>query len=220
MKTYILYLILLTITISVPQCVAQPRSEYWRQRTSLFDILGLREGDIVFLGNSITDGGEFEELFEDTRIKNRGINSDDIKGIRERLKQITDYSPAKIFLLIGINDISHDDSIEKILAEYEILVSEIHSQSPTTLLYIQSVMPINNDFERYLSLKGKETKILTLNSKLEELAVKKGDTFINLWPFLADSEGKLKTEYTNDGLHLLGPGYLSWKEALLPYIKD
>ncbi|GAE20250.1 N-Acetylneuraminate cytidylyltransferase [Bacteroides pyogenes DSM 20611 = JCM 6294] len=30
--------------------------------------------------------------------------------------------------------------------------------------------------------------------------------------------GKMKAEYTNDGLHLLGKGYLKWVEIVKPYV--
>ncbi len=58
--------------------------EYWDRKSSLFEILLYAE-DIVMLGNSITDGGEFSELFGIHNIKNRGISSDVITGVEKRL---------------------------------------------------------------------------------------------------------------------------------------
>lgn len=125
---------------------ADARSEYWYQRVTLFDLLPVEPGDIVFLGNSITDGGEFTELFDNPSIKNRGISSDVISGVKERLHQVTDNHPSKIFLLIGINDVSHNRTVMQLAAEYEDLVKSIRSESPESHLYIQSLMPINNDW--------------------------------------------------------------------------
>lgn len=191
------------------------RSEYWHQRVTLFNLLPVEKGDIVFLGNSITDGGEFTELFNNPSIKNRGISSDVISGVRERLYQVTDYHPSKIFLLIGINDVSHNLSAAKIASQYEELVKEIRTKSPESTLYIQSIMPINNDFGRYKNLKGKENVVKDLNQRLKEIAKRNGAVYVDLWPALADKKtGKLKRQYTNDGLHLLGKGYEAWADAI------
>ena len=52
------------------------QSEYNFQRRSLFEKLPVTSKDIVFLGNSITDGGEWNELLANPRVKNRGISGD------------------------------------------------------------------------------------------------------------------------------------------------
>lgn len=209
----------LWICLSYSPAEAAPRNEYWNQRVSLFNSLPINSSDIVFLGNSITDGGEFAELFEMPNIKNRGISGDVVSGVAERLDNVTSGCPAKIFLLIGINDVSHDKTAAQIADEYENLVSRIHKDSPGTRLFIQSVMPINNDFDRYKKLHGKEGVVAELNALLKTIAEKHGDTFINLTPAMADpTTGKLKKEFTNDGLHLLAPGYQAWVEAVKSYV--
>lgn len=194
------------------------RTKYWEQRVSLFDKLPVVPGDIVFLGNSITDGGEFNELFDIENAKNRGISGDVIDGVQERLAQVTDGKPSKIFLLIGINDISHDIETQRLAGRYERLVKEIREKCPETELYLQSIMPINNDYRRYKNLKGKEKEIPALNEKIQEIAGRYGATYIDLWPALADESGKLNKKYTNDGLHLTGPGYKAWSAAIRDYV--
>lgn len=200
---------------------ASSRSEYWHQRVTLFDIIPVEPGDIVFLGNSITDGGEFTELFDNPFIKNRGISSDVISGVMERLDQVTNNHPSKIFLLIGINDVSHNRTADQIAKEYEELVKNIRFKAPESKLYIQSLMPINNDFGRYKNLKGKEKVISDLNIKLEAIAEQNGAMYVDLWPALADKRtGKLRREFTNDGLHLLGKGYDAWAKAIRHLVNE
>lgn len=222
MKTlHKLALCALILSGSMPAAITDAnaeRTKYWEQRVSLFDKLPVVPGDIVFLGNSITDGGEFNELFDIENAKNRGISGDVIDGVQERLSQVTDGKPAKIFLLIGINDISHDIPTERLAGRYERLVKEIREKCPDTELYVQSIMPINNDFRRYKNLKGREKEIPALNEKIQEIAGKYGATYIDLWPALADEKGKLNTKYTNDGLHLTGPGYKAWSAAIRDYV--
>lgn len=199
---------------------AKAQDEYWHQRVSLFDKLPVGNDDIVFLGNSITDGGEFSELFGMENVLNRGIRSDRIDGVRKRLDQVTSGHPSKIFLLIGINDVANSrNTAESIAGKYELLVKEIREKSPQTTLYIQSVMPINNDFKRYKSLTGREDIVKQVNSKLIDIAAANGAVFLDLWPALADpTTGKLRREFTNDGLHLTGAGYRAWVGAVKEYV--
>ena len=44
-------------------------------------------------------------------------------------------------------------------------------------------------------------------------------TWIDLYKLFDDGTGHLKREYTNDGLHLMGPAYLVWRDAIKPYVK-
>lgn len=201
-------------------CLPARADEYWDQKTSLFDVLPVNSDDIVFLGNSITDGGEFAELFDMPNIKNRGIRSDVITGVEKRLTQVTAGHPAKIFLLIGINDVSHGLTVDQLATRYERLVRKIREQTPDTRLYIQSVMPINNDFNRYKNLKGREKVIPALNSRLQTIAAQNGAEYVDLTKALESAPNKLNPKYTNDGLHLNGPGYRAWARAIRNLVKQ
>lgn len=213
-------------TIAATMCLALISAaplladEYWEQRTSLFELLPIHEDDIVFLGNSITDGGEFAELFNMPNIKNRGIRSDVITGVEKRLSQVTAGHPKKIFLLIGINDVSHGHSVAELTRRYEQLVKRIRQESPETELYLQSVMPINNTYGRYKNLVGKEGTIKAFNKEIARIAGEQGAEFVDLWDVLTDSKLNMKREYTNDGLHLNGRGYKVWTDYLRQLVKE
>lgn len=194
--------------------------EYWDRKVSLFNLLPIESNDIVFLGNSITDGGEFNELFKLPNIKNRGIRSDIIPGVEKRLGQTLSGKPAKLFLLIGINDVSHGHSVAILASRYQHLIDKIREISPETRLYIQSIMPINNDFKRYKGLFGKEETIKKFNEEINRIAEKAGATYIDLTPALSDKKGKLRREFTNDGLHLTGKGYQAWADAISSYVME
>lgn len=62
-------------------------STFYQQRSSLFRLLPVTKNDIVFLGNSITNGNEWDELFGDISIKNRGISGDITAGVLNRFAQ-------------------------------------------------------------------------------------------------------------------------------------
>lgn len=194
--------------------------EYWEQKVSLFDTLPVYSNDIVFVGNSITDGGHFNELFEMDNVKNRGIRSDAINGVKKRISQVTKGHPKKIFLLIGINDVAQNLTVSELAKRYESLVQTIRRESPESKLYVQSVMPVNNTFKRYKTLFGKENTILAFNREIQKIAEQNDAVYLDLWPFLADSKGQLKKEFTNDGLHLKGAGYKAWVKGIEKYVKE
>ena len=194
--------------------------ELYYQRASLFDTLGTNPSSIVMLGNSLTHGCEWHELLGNPNVVNRGINGDIAEGIDLRLDGILRGKPAKIFLLCGVNDVSHDLSADSIATAVEGIVERIKRESPATKVYLQSLLPINNSFGRYKRIFGKEQTIRDINKLLEAYAKKNGITWINLYPSFTNADGNLRAELTNDGLHLLGPGYLIWRELILPYINE
>lgn len=217
----ILILGLLSFPLLSSSAFPVERSEYWRQKVSLFDKLPISSNDIVFLGNSITDGGEFAELFNNPNVKNRGISADVISGVTERLSQILSGSPSKIFLLIGINDVSHHLSVEALKSQYENLVKKIRKEAPETKLYLQSVMPINNDFGRYKNLKDKEQTIIHFNEEIKKIAEDNNAVYIDLWEILTATDSyKLNPAYTNDGLHLTGDGYVVWTNYIKRFVEE
>lgn len=201
-------------------CSAAKHNELWGQRASLFEMLGTDSTSIVFFGNSLTHGCEWHELFGNPHILNRGINGDIVEGLRERLPAITAGKPTKIFLLCGVNDISHDLTADSIATALGELIAEIRRDTPSTRLYVQSLLPINNSFGRYKAIFGKEQTVRDVNTLLQPIAEAAGATWINIHPLFADADGNLRADLTNDGLHLLAPGYIIWRDALRPYVEE
>lgn len=193
---------------------------FYDQRASLFDALPLDSTNIVFLGNSLTNGCEWHELFDNAKIVNRGISGDIATGVSDRLDSVVKGKPAKIFLMIGVNDVSHHISADSIATDITAIVDRIVTETPGTKLYIQSCLPFNESFKRWKKLEGQQQVIIDLNKRLEQLAKQSGATWINLYPIFSDGNDNLKPEYTNDGLHLLAPGYMAWKEAIEKYVTE
>jgi hypothetical protein len=121
----VLFAIFAFTLLSISVNSQEKYSTLYYQKASLFEKLKIGEKDIVFLGNSITDGCEWSELFNDSNIKNRGISGDIVQGVYERLDPIIKGHPKKIFLLIGINDVSHDLKADTIVRAIEKVVVKI-----------------------------------------------------------------------------------------------
>jgi CubicO group peptidase (beta-lactamase class C family)/lysophospholipase L1-like esterase len=175
--------------------------------------------DIVFLGNSLTEGGNWTELLRKKHIRNRGIGGDVAMGVYDRLDQILPGQPKKIFLLIGVNDVSHNLTTDSIVTAITLVVDRIQRESPKTELYLQSLLPINESFGRYKKLPGKTDVIPAINARLAEVAKKREIPFINLFPlFIKPETNTLREELTGDGLHLNDEGYRIWAEALKAHL--
>ena len=192
---------------------------YYARRATLFEELPIGKKDIVMLGNSLTDGGEFNELLNNRHVKNRGIVGDIVQGLIDRIDPIIKGQPKKLFILTGVNDISHDVSADSIARAMEKLIVMVKQGSPRTKIYLQSLLPFNNDVREWKLLKGRDHVVVEANALLEQVAHRQGVTWINLYPLFADEQGRLRADLTNDGLHLMGKGYLIWRDAIKPYIK-
>ena len=215
--------ILFTLCMVCAFCAAAQAqfSTYWHQRSSLYDALQVHEGDIVFMGNSITDGCEWCELFQMPNVRNRGISGDTTVGILARLGQVTGGKPAKIFLLIGINDFSRNTPIDTIVGNIGKIVKRIKKESPKTKIYLQSILPVTDHYNMFGGHTAHYADIPVANEGIKALAERENLTFIDLFSkFVIPETGKLNPEFSNDGLHMLGAGYLNWRNIVKPYVQE
>ena len=190
---------------------------YYKRFLQFMDEPAIGNKDIVMLGNSLTEnGGDWAARLGNKNVRNRGIIGDEVMGVYDRLHQILPGHPAKLFLLIGVNDVSHDLTTDTIVGMIRVTVERIRKESPDTKLYLQSLLPINESFGRYKRLAGKTNMIIPeINKQLEELAKEKGLTYINLFPlFTEKGSNVLRAELTTDGLHLKEEGYKIWVKAI------
>lgn len=194
-------------------------TDMYKKRIAEFRENPIKENQIVFLGNSLTQGGEWNVYFPKANPINRGISGDNTDGMLARLKEIIDAKPQKVFLLAGINDISQNKTNKEILTNVKQIILRIQQGSPKTEIYVQSLLPINNTFKRYTRLIGKEKQVVAYNKLLSKKCKKLKVTFINLYPFFLNKEHLLDPNYTSDGLHLNDDGYLIWVKQLYPYLE-
>jgi predicted alpha-1,2-mannosidase len=188
---------------------------YYYHKKEHFETLPNTKHEIIFLGNSITDNCEWAELFENPRVKNRGIGGDDTDGVLERLIEVTSSKPDQIFLMIGTNDLAYGKSVDHVLTNYRKIIDQIQKDSPNTELFIQSVLPV----EDAIHYTRPTDSIMAINTALVAMAREYNLTYIDLFPLFARDDNRLNLEYSIDGLHLNASGYLKWKEVLTKYLK-
>jgi lysophospholipase L1-like esterase len=191
------------------------KSTYYEQKVTLFRLLPNTKGEIIFLGNSITDIGEWAEIWQNKKVRNRGISGDNTFGVLARLDEITSAKPAKVFIMIGINDIAKETPDSVIISNYKKIINRIKTESPTTKIIVQSILPTNNDFTEFKRHQNKTEHVILINAALESYCKEIELVYVDLYTAFLDEHKKLDKKYTNDGLHINGYGYMKWKEILV-----
>ncbi len=197
-------------------------SDHYYNRVQLFtNEPPITSNDIVMLGNSITEGGkDWNSLLGMTNVRNRGISGDIAEGLAERTNSIVRGKPQKLFILIGINDISREIPNDTIVGNIEKIVKEFKQKSPNTKIYLQSILPFDQSKRgQNKRLENKTKTVIDANKMIKKLAQKYNVTFINLYPhFVEKNTDILKDIYSNDGLHLTEEGYKVWVKELKKHL--
>lgn len=184
--------------------------DHYAKRMAQFEKESVVKGKIMFVGNSITEGGNWQKLLNDSTVINRGISGDITFGLLKRMNDITKRQPSKLFLLIGINDIGKDIPDPVIADNVRKIIEAIKAHSPSTKVYLQSVFPVNPDYPGFPQHYNKEDQVLLLNMLLQNVAKKEKVTFINLFPIFLDKRQRMDKDFTKDGLHPNEKGYKLW----------
>ena len=200
--------------------------DLYKKRIKEFKNNPIGQNKIVFLGNSITEGGgDWNARFGVKNIVNRGISGDITEGILDRLDEIIYYKPIAVFLLIGINDIFSADipdrgKITPLYVSKNIfkIADQITSQSPSTKIFIQTILPINHEI--YIKINGMfpdhavplPVQINEINSLIKNNDLGNKYTIIDLHSAFVNNHGLMDRAYSSDGVHLNDAGYKLWVE--------
>ncbi|MEK5030988.1 GDSL-type esterase/lipase family protein [Paenibacillus sp. FSL R7-0302] len=201
----------------------QEEKEEKVKKYSILNTLALK-GQTVLAGSSLMEFFPVNELQQtldkQTVIYNRGIAGYVTRELLEALEVcVLELAPSKLFINIGTNDISSADGeyeLEKLLANYNEILTRIGARLPECKVYVMAYYPVNAkaDFpgmdeemrENYFRTRT-NAALLEANRAVEELAMKHGYEFINVNEGLMDAEGNLKEAYTMDGVHMYANGY-------------
>lgn len=195
-------------SVVIPYHTAWTKTHYI-EKIAEFKANPLQFGDIVFVGNSLTEqGGNWGQRLNNSKVKNRGIAGDVTAGVLNRLAEIYYYKPKKVFLKIGINDLFHNElSPEYIVNNIKSIVDKIHLESPDTKIYVQTILPTSNN----TALKA---KIAATNAIIKNSVPSNYCQVIDLHSIFADANDLMISSYTVDGVHLSEAGYIIWQNYI------
>ncbi len=163
------------------------------------------EGGVLFLGDSITEAGDWAALFPGTKTANHGIGWDIVSGVGGRLPQILINNPDKIFIMIGTNDIGYAHDPVDMAAELEDVIKVLRYGRQSAQIYVQSVLPRERE-----SL----ASVAAINAEYKKLAQDMDVEFVDLTAAFSAPDGTLKAALTEDGLHLNAKGYALWANEI------
>ena len=173
----------------------------------MFEQLASTPADLLLLGDSLTDRGEWHELLG-RPVANRGIAGDTIAGATARLAPIDAQHPKTIAIMLGINDLLSGRSATECAARYTQLLAAVKRFAPPPRIIVQSVLPVGHDV-------GLANDVIRqLNDQLRASCATHGCEYIDLVPAFAAPDGALQPALTSDGVHLTGAGYRRWAELL------
>ncbi|MBQ8877300.1 MAG: lysophospholipase [Lachnospiraceae bacterium] len=190
-----------------------------------------KKGQIVFTGSSLMEMFPIQdwvkELGENAPIiYNRGVGgyrTTDMIPILDAC--VFELNPRKVFINIGTNDLSDPDiPIEKVMENYDRIITMIEEQLPEAAIYMMAYYPINyeaatEEMKPCLLIRTNE-KIKAANEQVKKIAEKHGQKYIDVNAPLTDEQGRLKAEYTIEGMHIKPEGYRAIFNDVMKYVNE
>ena len=191
----------------------------------------VKKGEILFTGSSLMEQFPVNELLMtngmDQVVYNRGIGGFTTTDMLQHMEEmIFGTEPSRIFINIGTNDIgSPEYQLEALLERYEEIIVRIQERLPEAEINMMAYYPVNEtdkipegEWGKTAFVTRTNENINIANAAVENLAAKKGCRFINVNEGLADERGKLKKEYTIEGIHMYANGYQVVLQNLKKYL--
>jgi lysophospholipase L1-like esterase len=199
---------------------AQPRTEIVLKRAK--ESPG--ECDIVFIGDSITQGWEgngpkkvWDKYYGGRKVLNFGVGGDRTQHVLWRFEhgQLDGLKPKVAVLMIGTNNSNKDDNTEsEILEGVTAIVQQIRTRLPQTKIIVLGIFPRGSTFS------AQRGKILQVNQALAKLADGQMIHYIDFGSQLIQPDGSISKSTMADYLHLTEAGYEIWGAALEPKLKE
>ena len=171
--------------------------EYYNRKIQKYEQEALEYDnvDIIFLGDSLTDGYNLEEFYPEYITLNRGIGGDTTHRLLKRIEVSTNVKTKVVVMLIGANN------FDTMMEDYEDLVSYLDNLDDTKVVLLS------------LTSMGKEwaknnQKAIANNKLIQEISREYSATYVDLFnPLLNPETNMIYDEYTTDGGHLTHLGY-------------
>jgi len=183
------------------------------------------EGDVIFLGDSITHGWEgqkaWKEHFGALKPVNLGIGGDQTGHVLWRItegKELEHLNPKVAVIMIGTNN-TGAHSAKQIAGGIKAIVEELKKQKPSIKILVLGVFPRGNRADA-----DKETKtvpaaklakkIPAINAIIAGLDDGKTVFYKDIGKQFLDKNGGLSADIMPDYLHLTPKGYDIWGRAI------
>lgn len=172
---------------------------------------------IVFTGSSsIRFWPDIAAYYPEHQIINTGFGGSQMSDLLYYLEEtVLRFTPTKVFIYEGDNDIAAQQTIETILQNTKAVVNKIKQKVPEVQIILIAAKPS-------LARWALKEDYIKLNSALEAYARKQANcSFANVWDSMLDEQGKvLPNIFIEDGLHMNRAGYELWDKVIRPYVEQ
>ena len=185
-----------------------PKMEYYDAQNREVS-MGNKEGRVVFMGNSITQGWTqfMPEMFDNQTYINRGIGGQTTPQMLLRFRQdVIALQPKIVVILAGTNDIAGNTPLKDLetVAGHLFSMAEL-AQRHNIKVILCSVIPA----AEYPWRKGKNPhlKIPQLNQMIQNYCKKNSIYYLDYFSAMTDGKNGLIDSYGSDGVHPNKIGY-------------
>ncbi len=203
-----------TDSVPVKKTYSYSENPHYFKRMELF-ATQKDQKDIVMLGNSLTEGGQWDKILQRTDVANRGIGSDVTEGYIHRINDVFDLKPKICFIEGGVNDLARYIPQETIIRNLAILIDTLRNES---IIPVLNAVTYVADNYRALKPKAFNNSIKNLNRAIRALAKEKKVRLIDLNGKITDGEYLLKKYTVADGIHYTANTYSLWKKEILKIV--
>ncbi|MFA7287546.1 MAG: GDSL-type esterase/lipase family protein [Melioribacteraceae bacterium] len=185
----------------------------YKLQVEMYDIYKTRQANIVMLGNSLTNGANWNELLGRNGVAERGVPSDILQGFAARINYIYKLNPKIVFICGGLNDIYNWIPTEEVYSEYVSIINKLKSKNiiPVIQTTTYSGKTWAKDWGGTPEVNaGRNREVDKLNKMLFDFAQKNNVDIIDLNAKTAGIDRFLRPELTWDGIHFNAKGYKIW----------
>lgn len=189
-------------------------SEIAKIRQIPFDV---QQERVVFTGSSsIRFWPDISSYYPNYQIINTGFGGSQMSDLLFYLKEtVLRFTPTKVFIYEGDNDIAARQTMGTILKNTEAVVKKIEQTIPNVEIIIIAAKP---------SLARWELKedYIKLNEAFKKYVDKKPNCYYaNIWDIMLDENGAvLPSIFIEDGLHMNKAGYALWDEVIRAFVVE
>ena len=195
-------------------------TDYYINKVQYLKSLNPNVASVFLIGDSILESINFF----DNKYVNLSIGGETTHTILKRLKYFTFPKNSSIVLMIGVNDLLFNKSLDKIKKDQYELLSHFCNDENISKVYMLGTLPISiNGF--FFDLNEVNLSVIGLNNysslipQIESQNFNKKINYVDCYSLFSDTNNMLKAKYNFDGVHLNEKGKIALKNIILNVTK-
>lgn len=195
-----------------------------RHEQKLAEVKAGADAEVVFIGDSITQGWEvagkdlWQRGYAPRHALNLGFGGDSTHHVLWRLDhgEFDGLRPKVCVLLIGTNNVRHSDSTPQQIADgIRAIIDRVAQKSPDTKIILHAILPRGADATDPWRQRAQQ-----INALLPALADGRRVHFLDIGSAFTGPGGAVSKDIMPDLLHLSAKGYALWAAALEPKLRE